>query len=70
MKRLLLAATPPLTVAFWDCFVGALVVAPVLLLADRIIPTGAGEWGAILALGIVLTGFSTLAMSRPRPPGC
>jgi drug/metabolite transporter (DMT)-like permease len=59
-KRLLLAETPPLTVAFWDCFVGALVVAPVLLLADRIVPTGAGEWGAVLALGIVLTGISTL----------
>jgi len=59
-KRLLLAETPPLTVAFWDCFVGALVVAPVLLLADRILPTGAGEWGAVLALGIVLTGISTL----------
>ncbi len=59
-KRLLLAATPPLTVAFWDCFVGALVVAPALLLADRVIPTDAGEWGAILALGIVLTGVSTL----------
>ena len=59
-KRLLLAETPPLTVAFWDCFVGALVLAPVLLLADRIVPTGAGEWGAVLALGIVLTGISTL----------
>ena len=59
-KRLLLAETPPLTVAFWDCFVGALVVAPVLLFADRIVPTGAGEWGAVLALGIVLTGISTL----------
>ena len=59
-KRLLLAETPPLTVAFWDCFVGALVVAPVLLLADRTLPTDAGEWGAVLALGIVLTGISTL----------
>ena len=59
-KRLLLAETPPLTVAFWDCFVGALVVAPVLLLADRILPTDAGEWGAVLALGIALTGISTL----------
>ena len=29
-KRLLEAATPPLTVAFWDCLVGAVVVAPVL----------------------------------------
>ena len=59
-KRLLLAETPPLTVAFWDCFVGALVVAPVLLLAGRVVPTGTGEWAAILTLGIVLTGASTL----------
>ena len=59
-KRLLLADTPPLTVAFWDCFVGALVVAPVLLLADRVLPADAAEWSAILALGIVLTGLSTL----------
>ena len=59
-KRLLLAATPPLTVAFWDCFVGALVVAPVLLLVDGVLPTGGVEWTAILALGIVLTGVSTL----------
>jgi drug/metabolite transporter (DMT)-like permease len=36
------------------------VVAPVLLLADRIIPSGIGEWSAVLALGIVLTGVSTL----------
>ncbi len=59
-KRLLLADTPPLTVAFWDCSVGALVVAPVLLLAGPILPPGAGEWAAILTLGIVLTGLSTL----------
>ena len=68
-KRLLLADTPPLTVAFWDCFVGALVVAPVLLLADRVLPADAAEWGAILALGIVLTGVSTLvyvAVAAPR----
>ena len=59
-KRLLLVATPPLTVAFWDCLVGALVVAPALLLADRILPADTGEWAAVLALGILLTGVSTL----------
>jgi drug/metabolite transporter (DMT)-like permease len=59
-KRLLLAATPPLTIAFWDGFVGALVVAPALLLAERIVPGDAGEWGAVLALGVFLTGISTL----------
>jgi len=59
-KRLLRASIPPLTVAFWDCLVGALAVAPVLLLADRVLPEGVGEWSAVLALGIVFTGASTL----------
>jgi drug/metabolite transporter (DMT)-like permease len=59
-KRLLLAATPPFTVAFWDCLVGALVVAPALLVAGRIFPADAGEWAAVLALGILLTAVSTL----------
>ena len=59
-KRLLLADTPPLTVAFWDCAVGALVVAPVLVFAGRIVPDGVDEWAAVLALGVLLTGVSTL----------
>jgi drug/metabolite transporter (DMT)-like permease len=59
-KRLLAEATPPLTVAFWDCLVGTIAVAPVLLLADRVIPSGAGEWAVALALGVVFTGISTL----------
>jgi drug/metabolite transporter (DMT)-like permease len=59
-KRLLAAATPPLTVAFWDCLVGTLAVAPVLLLAGRILPAGSGEWAVALTLGIVFTGLSTL----------
>jgi drug/metabolite transporter (DMT)-like permease len=60
-KRLLTAATPPLTVAFWDCLVGGLVVAPLLVFADRVLPDDAGEWGAVLVLGVVFTGLSTLA---------
>ena len=59
-KRLLASATPPLTVAFWDCLVGTIAIAPVLLLADRVIPSGAGEWAVALALGVVFTGISTL----------
>lgn len=59
-KRLLTAATPPLTVAFWDCLVGTAAVAPVLLLADRIVPSDGGEWAVALTLGIVFTGLSTL----------
>jgi drug/metabolite transporter (DMT)-like permease len=59
-KRLLAAATPPLTVAFWDCLVGTVAVAPVLLLADRVVPSGGDEWAVALALGVVFTGVSTL----------
>ena len=59
-KRLLEASTPPLTVAFWDCLVGTLAVAPVLLAAGRVVPGGTGEWAAVLALGVVFTGASTL----------
>ena len=39
---------------------GAMAVAPVLLLADRVLPDGASEWAAVLALGVVFTGVSTL----------
>jgi drug/metabolite transporter (DMT)-like permease len=59
-KRLLASATPPLTVAFWDCLVGTLAVAPILLVADHVIPADTGEWAVVLALGIVFTGVSTL----------
>ena len=59
-KRLLAADTPPLTVSFWNCLVGTLAVAPALVLAERVLPAGWGEWGAVLALGIVFTGVSTL----------
>ena len=59
-KKLLAAATPPLTVAFWDCLVGAVAVAPVLGLADRVVPSGGDEWAVALTLGIFFTGLSTL----------
>ena len=59
-KRLLLSDVEPITIAFWDCLVGALAVAPALLFAGRVLPRGAGEWAAVLLLGIVFTGLSTL----------
>lgn len=59
-KRLLAAATPPLTVAFWDCLVGTVAVAPLLLVAGRVLPSGGGEWAVVLTLGVVFTGVSTL----------
>lgn len=60
-KRLLADRAEPLTVAFWDCLVGAVVVAPVLLAAGRALPRGGGEWAGVLLLGVVFTGLSTLA---------
>ncbi len=60
-KRLLHDSVEPLTVAFWDCLAGAVVVAPILLVGGRIVPDHAGEWGAVLVLGVALTGLSTLA---------
>jgi drug/metabolite transporter, DME family len=60
-KRLLHADVAPLTVAFWDCSVGSLVLTPTLLLAGPVAPADAGEWAAVLLLGIVFTGLATLA---------
>jgi drug/metabolite transporter (DMT)-like permease len=63
-KRLLLSRAEPLTVAFWDCLVGTFVVAPALVFADRVLPSGGGEWGAVLLLGVVFTGIWTLLYAR------
>src|SRR6478735_2691303 len=60
-KRLLHARVPPLTVAFWDCLVGTIVISPTLLVAGTVLPADAGEWAAVLVLGVGLTGLSTLA---------
>ena len=60
-KRLLHSGVEPLTVAFWDCLVGrdrARSGAP--LRRPISCPTDAGEWVAVLLLGVVFTGISTL----------
>ena len=54
-----LRRTPPLTVAFWDCLVGTVVVAPFLLTGDRVLPAAAGSGGGARARGR-FTGLSTL----------
>lgn len=58
-KRLLDARAAPLTVAFWDCLFGAVVIAPALLFSGRALPVDTADWGALLVLGIVFTGLST-----------
>ena len=60
-KRLLHAHAAPLTVAFWDCLVGSVAIAPALAFSDRVLPKDAAEWGAIVLLGVLFTGLSTLA---------
>lgn len=59
-KRLLHARAAPLTIAFWDCVIGSAVIVPALLFADTVIPEDAAEWAAVLLLGVVFTGLSTL----------
>ena len=59
-KRLLHARAAPLTVAFWDCLIGSVVIAPALFFAGSWIPADAAEWAAVLLLGVVFTGLSTL----------
>lgn len=60
-KRLLHRGAPPLAVAFWDCLVGSIAIAPALLFAGTLLPADAGEWAAVLLLGVVFTGLGTLA---------
>ena len=60
-KRLLHGGAPPLTGAFWDCLAGSVAIAPALLLAGTRLPADAGEWAAVLLLGVVFTGLGTLA---------
>ncbi len=60
-KRLLRARAAPLTIAFWDCLIGGIVISPALILAGNAVPADKGEWAAVLLLGVVFTGLSTLA---------
>ena len=59
-KRLLHSGAEPLTVAFWDCLVGTIALAPTLFIAEPLIPDDGGEWLAVILLGVVFTGLATL----------
>lgn len=60
-KRLLHAGAQPLTVAFWDCLGGGLVLAPALLFVRGSVPETGEDWALLILLGAALTGFATLA---------
>ncbi len=59
-KGLLHAGVEPLTVAFWDCLVGTVALVPTLFFAANLVPEDAGEWLAVILLGVFFTGISTL----------
>lgn len=56
-KRLRLRVHP-VTLAFWTYLVAAVVLAPALLAAGRVLPVSWREAGALLLLGVVFTGVS------------
>jgi drug/metabolite transporter, DME family len=59
-KSLLHAGAQPLTVAFWDCLGGGLLLAPTLFFLSGSLPTDGADWVGLILLGAVLTGLATL----------
>ncbi len=59
-KSLLHAGAQPLTVAFWDCLGGGLLLAPTLAFLSWSPPGNGADWAALILLGAVLTGMATL----------
>jgi drug/metabolite transporter (DMT)-like permease len=57
MTKRIAAEVPVLALSFWNYAVASLAIAPLLLGADRIMPT-ASELPAVLALGVVFTALS------------
>ena len=59
-KSLLHSGVAPLTITFWSCLVGSVVVIPLLPFAGEVLPDDASEWAAVLLLGVVFTALATL----------
>ncbi len=57
MTKRIAAEVPVLALSFWNYAVAALAISPLLLSAERIVPT-ASELPAVLALGVVFTALS------------
>jgi drug/metabolite transporter (DMT)-like permease len=57
MTKRIAAEVPVLALSFWNYAVASVAIAPLLLGADRVLPT-ASELPAVLALGVVFTALS------------
>ena len=57
MTKRIAAEVPVLALSFWNYAVASLAIAPLLLGAERVLPT-ASELPAVLALGVVFTALS------------
>ena len=57
LTKRIVSELPVLTLSFWTYAIAAVAVSPLLLDADRVLPT-ANELPAVLALGVVFTALS------------
>ncbi len=57
MTKRIVSDVPVLTLSFWNYAIAAVAISPLLLDADRVVPT-ANELPAVLALGVVFTAPS------------
>jgi drug/metabolite transporter (DMT)-like permease len=57
MTKRIVSDVPVLTLSFWNYAIAAVAISPLLLDADRVLPT-ANELPAVLALGVVFTALS------------
>lgn len=57
MTKRIVSDVPVLTLSFWNYAIAAVAISPLLLDADRVVPT-ANELPAVLALGVVFTALS------------
>jgi drug/metabolite transporter (DMT)-like permease len=57
MTKRIVSDLPVLTLSFWNYAIAAVAISPLLLDADRVLPT-ANELPAVLALGVVFTALS------------
>ena len=60
LTKQVLVYVPALTLQLWNCTIGALVLAPFLLAADRVVPHGI-EIPSVILLGVVFTAAMGLA---------